>query len=58
MRSNCGMIIHPPELYDRAVEVLGHDRITDITVLMGMYTAVSFTLKFYDVPADAAAMKR
>jgi 4-carboxymuconolactone decarboxylase len=52
------MIIHPPELYDRAVEVLGHDRITDITVLMGMYTAVSFTLKFYDVPADAAGMKR
>jgi hypothetical protein len=25
---------------------------------MGMYTAVSFTLKFYDVPADAAGMKR
>jgi len=24
--------------------VLGHHRITDITVLMGMYTAVSFTL--------------
>jgi 4-carboxymuconolactone decarboxylase len=25
---------------------------------MGMYTAVSFTLKFYDVPADAPGMKR
>jgi 4-carboxymuconolactone decarboxylase len=25
---------------------------------MGMYTAVSFTLKFYDVPADAAGLKR
>src|ERR1700730_3424441 len=48
----------PQSLYDRAVEVLGHDRITDITVLMGMYTAVSFTLKFYDVPADAPGMKR
>src|SRR6201993_1482945 len=48
----------PRTLYDRAVEVLGHDRITDITVLMGMYTAVSFTLKFYDVPADAPGMKR
>ena len=45
-------------LYDRAVEVLGHHRITDITVLMKMYTAVSFTLKFYDVPADAAGMRR
>ena len=48
----------PESFYDRAVAVLGHDRITDITVLMGMYTAVSFTLKFYDVPADAPGMKR
>jgi 4-carboxymuconolactone decarboxylase len=48
----------PQSLYNRSVEVLGHDRITDITVLMGMYTAVSFTLKFYDVPADAPGMKR
>jgi 4-carboxymuconolactone decarboxylase len=48
----------PESLYHRAVEVLGHDRITDITVLMGMYTAVSFTLKFYDVPAGAPGMKR
>ena len=46
----------PKSLYDRAVEVLGHRRITDITVLMGMYTGLlsTFTLKFYDVPADAA----
>jgi 4-carboxymuconolactone decarboxylase len=48
----------PQSLYNRAIEVLGHDRITDITVLMGMYTAVSFTLKFYDVPADAPGMTR
>ncbi|OMC44146.1 hypothetical protein A5745_17090 [Mycobacterium sp. IS-2888] len=48
----------PQSLYDRAVDVLGHDRITDITVLMGMYTAVSFTLKFYDVPADAPGIER
>ena len=48
----------PQSLYDRAVEAIGHDRITDITVLMGMYTAVSFTLKFDDVPADAPGMKR
>jgi 4-carboxymuconolactone decarboxylase len=48
----------PRSLYDRAVTVLGHDRITDITVLMGMYTAVSFTLAFYDVPADAPGMNR
>jgi 4-carboxymuconolactone decarboxylase len=38
-------------LYDRAVKVLGHTGITDVTVLMGFYTAVSLTLAFYDVPA-------
>jgi 4-carboxymuconolactone decarboxylase len=48
----------PRGLYDRAIGVLGHDRITDMTVLMGMYTAVSFTLAFYDVPADAPGMTR
>src|SRR6201988_3686152 len=48
----------PQSLYNRAVEVLGDDRITDITVLMGVYTGVSLTLKFYDVPTDAAGMKR
>lgn len=38
-------------LYDRAVQVLGHTGITDVTVLMGFYTAVSPTVGFYDVPA-------
>jgi 4-carboxymuconolactone decarboxylase len=38
-------------LYDRAVKALGHTGITDVTVLMGFYTAVSLTLAFYDVPA-------
>jgi 4-carboxymuconolactone decarboxylase len=38
-------------LYDRAVKVLGHTGITDVTVLMGFYTSVSLTLAFYDVPA-------
>jgi 4-carboxymuconolactone decarboxylase len=37
-------------LYDRAVKALGHTGITDVTVLMGFYTAVSLTLAFYDVP--------
>jgi 4-carboxymuconolactone decarboxylase len=40
-------------LYDRAVKVLGHTGITDVTVLMGFYTAVSLTVAFYDVPAPA-----
>ncbi len=38
-------------LYHRAVKVLGHTGITDVTVLMGFYTAVSLTVGFYDVPA-------
>jgi 4-carboxymuconolactone decarboxylase len=38
-------------LSDRAVKALGHTGITDVTVLMGFYTAVSLTVGFYDVPA-------
>jgi len=45
-------------LYDRAVEALGHEGITDLMCLMGYYTSVSMTLAFYDVPADATGMAR
>ena len=45
-------------LYDRAVSVLGHERITDMIVLMGYYTAVSLTMNFYAVPAGTAGMAR
>jgi 4-carboxymuconolactone decarboxylase len=45
-------------LYDRAVQLLGHDKITDVLVLMGFYTAISLTLNFYDVPAGAPGMQR
>jgi 4-carboxymuconolactone decarboxylase len=45
-------------LYDRAVEALGHVRITDVICLMGHYTSVSMTLAFYDVPAGAQGMAR
>ena len=31
--------------------MLGHERITDVIVLMGFYTAMSLTLSLYDVPA-------
>jgi 4-carboxymuconolactone decarboxylase len=48
----------PWDLYDRAIEALGHDGITDLIVLMGFYTAISLTLVFCDVPADAAGMQR
>jgi 4-carboxymuconolactone decarboxylase len=40
----------PKGLFDRAVKVLCHTGITDVTVLMGFYTAVSLTVAFYDVP--------
>jgi 4-carboxymuconolactone decarboxylase len=45
-------------LYDRAVEVLGHESITDVIVLMGYYTAVSLTMNFYDVPAGTPGLAR
>jgi 4-carboxymuconolactone decarboxylase len=45
-------------LYDRAVKTLGHERITDIIVLMGYYTAVSLTMNFYDVPAGTPGLAR
>ena len=45
-------------LFDRAVEALGHEGITDVICLMGFYTSVSMTLAFYDVPAGAEGMAR
>jgi hypothetical protein len=40
------------------VQTLGHERITDIIVLMGYYTAVSFTMNFYDVAAGTPGLAR
>jgi 4-carboxymuconolactone decarboxylase len=48
----------PKGLYERAVEALGHEGITDVITLMGFYTSVSMTLAFYDVPADAPGLER
>jgi 4-carboxymuconolactone decarboxylase len=48
----------PRTLYDRAVDVLGHDSITDAAVLMGFYTSIALTLNFYDVPAGEPGIKR
>jgi len=45
-------------LYDRAVEALGHEGITDVICLMGFYSSVSMTLAFYDVPAGAEGLAR
>jgi len=48
----------PEGLYARAVSVLGHERITDMIVLMGYYTAVSLTMNFYAVPAGSPGLAR
>jgi 4-carboxymuconolactone decarboxylase len=45
-------------LFDRAVEALGHEGITDVICLIGFYTSVSMTLAVYDVPADAPGLQR
>jgi 4-carboxymuconolactone decarboxylase len=45
-------------LYDRAVEALGHEGVTDVICLMGYYSMVSMTLAFYDVPSDAPGLQR
>ena len=48
----------PTGMYRRAVELLGHAGLTDLTVLLGYFTCVSLTLRAYDVPSDAVGLKR
>jgi 4-carboxymuconolactone decarboxylase len=48
----------PQDLYDRAVEALGHKGITDLIVLMGYYTCVSLTMNFYAVPVSGGGTPR
>jgi 4-carboxymuconolactone decarboxylase len=45
-------------LYDRAVEALGHEGITDVITLMGFYSSVAMTLAFYDVPTGSTGLER
>jgi 4-carboxymuconolactone decarboxylase len=48
----------PQALYDRAVAALGHVGITDVTVLMGYYTAVCLTMNVYGVAAGTPGLSR
>ena len=48
----------PQDLYDRAVEALGHNGITDLIVLIGYYTCVSLTMNFYAVPISGGGTPR
>ncbi|MBA5686155.1 carboxymuconolactone decarboxylase [Duganella sp. LX47W] len=46
----------PVGLHQRAVEILGHDGLTDLIAFIGYFTTVSLTLRAYDVPADAVGL--
>jgi 4-carboxymuconolactone decarboxylase len=48
----------PTGLYRRALDLLGHQGLTDLTVLLGYFTCVSLTLRAYDVPSSAVGLKR
>ena len=48
----------PTGLYERAVKLLGHAGLTDLSVLIGYFTCVSMTLRAYDVPSDAVGLER
>lgn len=45
-------------LYERAVKLLGNNGVTDLTVLIGYFSMVAFTLMFHDVPSFAEGLKR
>lgn len=38
------------ELHQRAIQVLGHQGVSDLVGLIGLYTMVAFSLDFYRVP--------
>jgi 4-carboxymuconolactone decarboxylase len=48
----------PMGLYRRAVSLLGHPGLTDLTVLIGYFTCVSLSLMAYDVPSSATGLQR
>jgi 4-carboxymuconolactone decarboxylase len=50
--------IVPQGLYERAIQLLGDQGLTDLTVLIGYFTSVSLSLAAYDVPSNAIGLKR
>ncbi len=48
----------PKGLFRRGVELLGNAGLVDLTMLLGWFTGVSFTLMVYDVPSDAVGLER
>ena len=47
----------PNGVYERAAKLLGNNGLTDLTVLIGYYSMVAFTLMAYDVPANAPPLR-
>ena len=46
----------PQNLFDRAIELIGHPGLCDVTVLIGYFTSVSLSLVAYDVPSHATGL--
>jgi 4-carboxymuconolactone decarboxylase len=46
----------PAGLYRRAVSLMGHEGLTDLTVLLD-FTGVSLSLMAYDVPSTAIGLQ-
>ena len=46
----------PVGLHQKAVDMLGHDGLTDLIAFIGYFTTVSLTLRAYDVPANAIGL--
>lgn len=45
-------------LYERAVKLLGNNGASDVAIVLGYYSMVSYTLAFHDVPSSAEGLKR
>jgi 4-carboxymuconolactone decarboxylase len=48
----------PKGLYDRAVKELGNNGVSELSIILGYFTMVAFTLMFHDVPSLAEGLKR
>jgi len=44
----------PDALYDRAVGLLGQDRVIDLVGILGYYTLISMTINAFEVAAPGA----
>ncbi len=40
------------------MEALGNNGVSDLTVLLGYFSMVAFTLMFHDVPSEAEGLER